>query len=262
MQPAAALVGLTPPPPIAIRGRWFRFLACSPIPGGGGSGFQPTIVAPGKVTPCYIRRGRFPLRVQINNQQITIMGSDWHEIQERRDSTEITLLGNDESDAAIGWLQSSFAVTASAAPTVHAPGSAYQYVIESCDDPPYSVDPARPDERATGTNTQEVTCPSGAGEYFLLDRGLPRCFDRSSVFIQNQGPYPIKVVALGDWDLFAAPGYTPTLGSLGQILDAAPAPGQAGGSWLVEPAGWGLSFWGQAMTADQVAGAATVVTES
>ncbi len=258
MQPAAALCSNPVPPPIAIRGRFFRFLAASPIPVGGN---LPVVPLPGKTTACYVRRGRYPVRVRIDNQEITIMGPDWHEIGSGRDSTQITFVGNDESDAAIAWLAGGFAAAANAAASFHAPGSAYQYVIESCDELCDSVScPPRPDPFATGTSSQEIVCLSGL--YSLLDRQLARSYDRNSVLIQNQGPNPIKVLTLGDWDLFAGAGFSPTLGALGQILDAAPAPGQAGGSLLVSPAGWGLSFWGQALVANQVAGAATVVTES
>ena len=265
MLPAAAQVGLpNPPGPIELRGEWFRVLAVSPFSAAGGGGVVsgypmiPTPTFPPGVVrqhPLYIRRGRYPLRLLLDGQPLTLVGSDWQP-RDKHGSSILTFLGNDQSDAAMA------AVAGGSAGGNYgplAPGLAYQYVIEATPELVPDVQIAHPDEEAQSQFQKAISLK--AATWSLLDYSMPRCFDRHQVVVQNNGPNPILVATLGDYDLIGVANFAPAPpGAI--ILDAAQAPGKPGGS-ITLPLGWGASLWGQATVADQTAmGGATVVTET
>lgn len=273
MLPAASVVPPAPlttqgsqQSPIQTTGEWFRVLASSPfvqLDGAAGSiaaQTLPIVPTVGKVFPCFIRRGRYPVRVRINGHARLITGPGWRRCPK---GSRFEFWGCDASDAAMAAIAGKVAgYDGGGAPFVfspaHSPGIAYQYVLESTDEPEADEVLSGSDELgAVSSLTSETVLTAAAGSGQLIDYKLARCFDRHAVLIENNGPNPILVWTAGDADLFYRGGIA---SQAGQASDNGAKIIQPGDS-IQEPTPWGISWWARSTVADQVAGAACDVTE-
>ena len=251
-QPGASLVGQTAYPQWERRGRFWRILAVSPFAALQGPAVALPTAGPARHGfPFYVRRGRFPLRVQVDGQAMVVSGSDWHEGRENGEAYIIALVGNDAADAILSDLSSNGLSGTMGGVSPQAPGLAYQYVIETVDEYQPDLQLTNQDPGAQSQRIQQVVL--GGAAYSLLDYNLPRCFDRHGVLIQNQGKQNIYVGTMGDWDVMANTAFEGEPAATDLIQ-----PGAA--IQLVIP--WGVSVWGINGTGSQTSGAATVVTET
>jgi hypothetical protein len=230
-----------------VQGRFLRILASDVLGplNAATNGYQGSLT---EIPRC----GRFPARFFIDGAVVFFEGSDWKEIG--IGAHQIAFISNDEGD---GIAAAATANTAWKIDSDEFVRPSYQYLIETSDEPPTELGqvdlPFKPIE-TPGFACVEIDLTHTS--YSLLDYNLSRNCKRRTVTIQNQGPHPILVVPWTDADVGA------------RIVDPTQGPNPVNPITIANGAtfgpieqAWGVSFWGQATTADQSAGAGTICME-